>query len=119
MEDRVKKAFNMSNFGQVINVQKKNIDLYLENSLIASYENNVFKITEELIGFLHALDCREITICVIKDIYSSPVEVSIKDFLKHVIEIYQKAMQKYKEGHEKLQKAREIRKVIEWEQEDS
>ena len=114
MDDRLQKALAFANYRLTLQTQRKNIDARVESMLLLNYNNHIFKVTQELIGYVSA----QVTVNPKQVLYiedsignTSAVEKS-KDFLKSLLQTYNKALElKYKE-QQKLKKARPTKTVV-------
>lgn len=110
MDERLKKALDFSNYQKTLELKKETLKLKCNQALTVNYENNIFKITKELINFVFAFV--EDEYIIIENSSDVPVKVSPKKFYEFISETYKSAYKSYFEEYEKLKKARNITKVI-------
>jgi hypothetical protein len=115
MEKRLEQALDYSNFRLVLATRQENLKVLLKNRLIISYNGGFFDVNINLISFLNALiDAGEMEFVFI-DKNDVPILVDdLPKFLSECLERYKDAIYKYHSGYEKLQQARDIRKVLDW-----
>lgn len=115
MEKRLEQALDYSNFRLVLATRQENLKVLLKNRLILTYEGGFFDVNSDLISFLYSLVSIDKTEFVFIDKNDVPILVKdIGDFFSKCIEKYEDAIYKYYNAYEKLQEAREIRKVLDW-----
>lgn len=115
MEKRLEQALDYSNFRLVLATRQVNLKVLLKNRLILSYAGGFFDVDINLISFLYSLISMEKTEFVFIDKNDVPILVKdLSEFLNECVEKYEDAIYKYYVAYEKLQEAREIRKVLEW-----
>lgn len=114
MDDRLKEALAFANYRLTLQTQRKNIDARVESMLLLNYNNYVFKVTQELIGYVSA----QVSLTPKKVLYiadsignTSSIDKS-KEFLKKLLETYDKAMQLKWDEQQKLKKARATKTVV-------
>ncbi len=117
MDNRLEQALNFSNFRLILATRQKNLKILLNNKLKISYKGGLFKIDKELITFLTILILRKIKSYILLDINDIPIKImDLEDFLNKVTKIYEKAINQYYQSYQKLEEARDMRKVIDWDE---
>jgi len=118
MDKRLEQALNFSNFRLILATRQQSLKILLNNKLKLSYENGLFKIDQKLITYLSVLLISGIEDCILLDINDVPIKITnLKDFLDKVLQTYDKAMNQYYQSYQKLEEARDMRKVIDWDEE--
>lgn len=117
MDKRLEQALNFSNFRLILATRQKSLKVLLNNKLKLSYEEGLFKIDQKLITYLSVLLVSGIEDCILLDINDVPIKINnLKDFLDKVLQTYDKAINQYYQSYQKLEEARSIRKVIDWDE---
>lgn len=122
MDTRLEKALQFSHFRMILATRQENLKLLMNNKSMISYEGGLFKIDKELISFVEALISTKIKEFIFIDTNDIPIKITnLIDFKEALILQYGNALEKYYQNYQKLSEARNIRKVIDWneEQEDS
>ena len=118
MDKRLEKALDYSNFRMILSTRQKNLKVLMNNRLNLSYQGGLFKVDKELISFAHLLQGEGYDKFVFIDSNDIPILVEdLEDFGKKAVRLYGKALLQYYESYTKLNEAREIRKVIDWDEE--
>ena len=87
-----------------------------ENMLQVQYGNSLFKADQTLINFVKTMKDEGYTPFVVSDVHDNPVQIEDNEmFLEKLISAYASAMNEYIISHEKLKKARNIKRLVEWE----
>lgn len=114
MDNRLTDALAFANYRLTLQTHRKNIDARVEAMLLLNYNNSIFKVTQELIGYVSSqVNINPKSVLYIEDSIgnTSAIEKS-KDFLKNLLETYNKALElKYNE-QQKLKKARATKTVV-------
>jgi len=121
MDKRLEKALEFSNFRMILAARQENLKLLMNNKLMLSYGGGMFKIDKELLSFVLILMVGDSKKAILIDANDIPIKIDdLEDFIKQAGDKYEKAIQQYYKSYQKLSEAREIRKVIDWdEKEDS
>jgi len=118
MDKRLKEALDFSNFRMILSTRQKNLKVLMDNKLLLSYKNNIFRIDKELISFVHLLVAGGDERFVFIDINDIPILITdLPEFGKKALKRYKSVLESYYESYQKLSEAREIRKVIDWDEE--
>lgn len=119
MDKRLEEALEFSNFRLILATRQKNLKTLLDNKLLLSYNNDLFRIDMNLICYINSLIIDNVDECIILSTNDIPIKIKdLKDFKIKINEKYQKSLKQYYNQYKKLQDAREIRKVIDWDEEN-
>ena len=117
MDKRLEQALNFSNFRLILATRQQSLKVLLNNKLKLSYNGGLFKIDKELIMFISSIGNEKGKDCILLDINDVPIKiVDLTDFFNKIKIIYHKAMNQYYQSYQKLEEARAIRKVIDWDE---
>jgi hypothetical protein len=115
MDERLSKALEFSNYALTINNQKRNIRNRVAQLQIVHYLGGVFLANHETIAFIKTLMDLEHKSSIIIDSKQNPVNVkSLKELLDKLLNAYTSATTEFDIENEKLKKARNIKKVMDW-----
>jgi len=115
MDERLSKALEFSNYALTINNQKRNIKNRVAQLQIVHYLGGVFLANHETIAFIKTLMDLEHKSSIIIDSKQNPVNVkSLKELLDKLLNAYTSATTEFDIENEKLKKARNIKKVMDW-----
>lgn len=115
MDDRLEKALEFSNYRKTIALQQKNLKLRIDTLLNISYNNGVFKSTNELMSFVFMLTQTSEKSAIVRDISDNPIMIDdLADFLSELKSAYHSAMNEHMIGITKLKKARSIKTIMDW-----
>jgi hypothetical protein len=115
MDERLSKALEFSNYALTINNQKRNIRNRVAQLQIVHYLGGVFLADHETIAFIKTLMDLEHKSSIIIDSKQNPVNVkSLKELLDKLLNAYTSATTEFDIENEKLKKARNIKKVMDW-----
>ena len=116
MDDRLERALDFSNFRLTLHNQKQSAKQRAENMLQVQYSNSLFKADQTLINFVKTMKDEGYTPFVVNDVHNNPVQIEDSElFFEKLISAYASAMNEYIISHEKLKKARNIKRLVEWE----
>ena len=119
MDKRLEKALEFSNFRMILSTRQENLKVLMNNRLILSYEGGLFKVDRNLLGFLGVLTISGIKEFIFIDSNDIPVLIkNVQDFCDQCLNKYNDVLRQYYNSYQKLSEAREIRKVIEWNDEE-
>ena len=118
MDKRLEQALDFSNFRMILTTRQENLKTLMNNKLMLSYGGGLFKVNKELMSFVMMLiHCNGSDVILI-DENDIPIKIEdLDDFAKKAGEKYEKALNQYYTSYQKLSEAREIRKVIDWDEE--
>tara|TARA_R110000744_G_scaffold202125_1_gene321136 strand:- start:371 stop:718 length:348 start_codon:yes stop_codon:yes gene_type:complete len=115
MDERLSKALEFSNYALTINNQKRNIRNRVAQLQIVHYLGGVFLADHETIAFIKTLIDLEHKSSIVIDSKQNPVNVkSLKELLDKLLNAYTSATTEFDIENEKLKKARNIKKVMDW-----
>jgi hypothetical protein len=85
---------------RLTNISNLQVALELfENSTIVNYNGGLFVVSQNLIGFVNGL-LTGTESAIVLDAYTQPIEIGdLKEFLKQLIEAYNKGVKKYSERY--------------------
>ncbi len=116
MDDRLERALDFSNFRLTLHNQKQSAKQRAENMLQVQYDNSLFKADQTLITFVQAIKAEGYSSFAVSDVHDNPVRIEDSEtFLEKLISAYASAMNEYIISHEKIKKARNIKRLVEWE----
>ena len=115
MDERLEKALEFSNYRLTIENQKKNLKTRVENLKTFMYERGTFKADQQLISFLQSLLSSKYEQAVVVDSMGTPIMIyNLHEFKMLTLEKYNAAMNEFLIESNKLAKARNIKKVMDW-----
>jgi|TARA_B110000908_G_scaffold156592_1_gene195913 hypothetical protein len=115
MDERLSKALEFSNYALTINNQKRNIRNRVAQLQIVHYLGGVFLANHETIAFIKTLIDLEHKSSIVIDSKQNPISVkSLKELLDKLLNAYTSATTEFDIENEKLKKARNIKKVMDW-----
>ena len=118
MDKRLEKALEVSNFRRILSTRQTNLKQLMNNKLKISYGGGLFKIDKELIGFINTLILAGEEAFVLIDMNDTPILIeNLEEFAFEVGKKYVAVLNQYYTHYQKLSEAREIRKVIDWDEE--
>ena len=118
MDKRLEQALDYSNFRMILSTRQKNLKVLIDNKLLMSYKNSLFRVDKGLISFVSTLICGGANEFVFVDTNDIPILIKdLQEFGKKAYERYKSVLNQYYESYQKLSEAREIRKVINWDEE--
>ena len=118
MDKRLEKALDVSNFRMILSARQENLKVLMNNKLMMIYNGGRFKVSIELISFVHTLVTGGTKGFVFIDSNDIPILVEdLQEFGIAAYERYKSAANQYYKSYQKLSEAREIRKVIDWDEE--
>lgn len=120
MDKRLEQALDFSNFRNILLTRQKNLKVLMGNKLTLVYAEGVFKVDKDLISFIEILTKNEVKEFIFIDSNDIPILIEdIEDFKEKVFSKYESALYQYYKSYQKLAEARDIRKVIDWDEEDN
>ena len=115
MDERLSKALEFSNYALTINNQKRNIKNRVAQLQIVHYLGGVFLANHETIAFIKTLIDLEHKSSIVIDSKQNPISVkSLKELLDKLLNAYTSSTTEFDIENEKLKKARNIKKVMDW-----
>jgi len=118
MDKRLEQALDFSNFRMILTTRQENLKMLMNNKLTLSYGGGLFKVDKELLSFVGVLIINGHKETVIIDRNDIPIKIEdLEDFANKASAQYGKSIEQYYNSYQKLSEAREIRKVIDWDEE--
>lgn len=118
MDKRLEKALDFSKFRMILSTRQENLKLLMKNKLVLPYEGGLFKIDKELISFVGVLLTAGETNFIFIDKNDIPIAITdLQDFYQEIIKKYRNVLRQYHRSYQTLSEAREIKKVINWNEE--
>lgn len=115
MDDRLERALEFANYRATVENQKANIYRRFQTMSIMHYANGQFLSDQTTISFVSTLIDQGMTRSIIIDCKNRPVHVdNLNEFLDDLIENYKRAANEYSNEMQKLNKARSIKKALNW-----
>jgi len=123
MDERLQKALEFSNYTLTLNNQKKNIKNRVAQLQTVHYKDGVFKADPTTIAFVDAMirmneadpSKGKLSETIIVDTNENPIMISnLSDFMEKLMTAYNSAMLEYDTEYQKLKKARNIKKLMDW-----
>ena len=119
MDKRLEKALDFSNFRMILSTRQANLKTLLNNKLMLNYGGGLFKVTEELLAFVALILMGGTKEAILIDENDIPIKIEkLVEFAKEAANKRDKAVEQYYNSYQKLSEAREIRKVIDWDEEN-
>lgn len=115
MDERLEKALEFGNYRTTLANQKRNVISRMQNLQKVHYNGGSFNASPQTIAFVQALISVEKKSSVILDVKENPIEIEdLQDFLDTLIGAYTEGVNEYKVQMDKLKKARNIKKIMDW-----
>tara|TARA_A200000159_G_scaffold164527_1_gene194549 strand:+ start:1136 stop:1483 length:348 start_codon:yes stop_codon:yes gene_type:complete len=115
MDERLEKALEFSNYALTINNQKRNIRNRVAQLQIVHYLGGVFIANHETIAFIKTLLDMEKKTAIVIDSRENPITVkSLKELMDKLVDAYTSATTEFDIENERLKKARNIKKIMDW-----
>lgn len=115
MDERLEKALDFSNYALTINNQKRNIRNRVAQLQIVHHLGGVFIANHETIAFVKTLIDLKHKSSVIIDSKNNPITVKkLSELLEKLVDAYTSATTEFDIENEKLKKARNIKKIMDW-----
>jgi len=119
MDKRLEQALDFSNFRMILTTRQENLKVLMNNKLMLTYGGGLFKVNKELISFVSTLIAGGASEFIFVDTNDIPILITdLQEFGKKTYDVYKSVLNQYYESYQKLSEAREIRKVIDWDEED-
>ena len=117
MDKRLEQALDFSNFRMILTTRQENLKTLMNNKLMLSYGGGLFKVDKELLSFIFMLMFSKSDEAIIIDENDIPIKIeNLEEFAEKAAAQYDKALEQYYNSYQKLSEAREIRKVIDWDE---
>jgi len=115
MDERLERALEFANYRITLSNQKRNIRTRMQILQTLHYSKGSFLADPITIGFVSALLSVGKTKGVIVDTKDNPIMIEdLDDFRANLIEKYSEASNEYKIQIDKVNKSRNIKKLMDW-----
>jgi|TARA_R110002153_G_scaffold139423_1_gene290026 hypothetical protein len=115
MDERLEKALEFANYRTTLGNQKRQIRSRMQVLQTVHYDKGTFSADASTIGFVNALMQNKKTSSVILDTKDNPILIEdLQQFSDTLIEAYQAATNEYKTQMEKVNRARSVKKLMDW-----
>jgi hypothetical protein len=115
MDERLEKALDFANYRQTLANQKRNIRSRMQMLQMVHYNNGSFLADAVTIGLVNGLLTANKKSAILLDTKETPVKIEdLTDFLNLLIEKYTEATNEYLTLLDKVNKARNIKKLMDW-----
>jgi hypothetical protein len=115
MDERLERALEFGNYRRTLSNQKKNVISRMKILQTVHHNNGVFLANETTIAFINALIQIGKTTAVLVDTKENPVEIeNLQDFLELLVGHYVESTNEYKVQIDKLKRAKNIKKIMDW-----
>lgn len=112
MDKRLDDALAFANYRLTLQIQRQNIEARVAAGLLLSYQNAIFKVTQELISFVGLKTMRNEKILV-EDNSGNVISISDNaEFLNQLMATYDSAMELKQQELQKLKSARSTAKIV-------
>lgn len=119
MDKRLEKALEFSNFRMILSTRQENLKTLMNNKLMLNYKGGLFKIDKELLTFLDILIESKEKEFIFIDSNDIPIKITnLEEFARLASNQYVTTLNQYYKNYQKLNEAREIRKVLDWDEEE-
>ena len=119
MDERLEKALEFSNFRLILATRQENLKMLMDNKMMLSYGGGLFKVDIELLMFIDMLVQADEEKFVFIDSNDIPIMIEdLNDFGFEATKKYTSALNQYYTSYQKLNEAREIRKVLDWDEKE-
>lgn len=118
MDERLDNALKFANYRTTLQQERESLQLKLNEQLIYGFNGGVFHITPELISFTNVL-LRKTSTAVLLDHNDLPIEIEdLEEFVDEILSRYVEATNEYYEAYNKIKKARSVKHVLGWNDEN-
>jgi len=115
MDERLERALEFAKYRTTIENQRANLKRRFKAMCTVHHSNGVFTADQTTIAFVAALISNNTKNAVVVDKKDNPIEVKdLKEFQALLIDTYMQATNEYASEHQKLAKARNIKKAMNW-----
>lgn len=109
MDNRLETALKLSNYNVSLQAQKENLRLRVARLLLYSIGGGTFKISQELIGYVHSCIERDEEDTILLDQNNIPILITdLKEFEKNITERHREALLEYYQEYTKFKRARNV-----------
>ena len=114
MDERIEKAFSVANYMSTLAGQKRIILEEYNQQLVHYVDGATFKVTRELIVFVHTLIELGNMDSVVLDDNNFPVLIdNLQEFLKEISNVYNEAIREYADKYNDIRVKRKISDIVE------
>lgn len=115
MDERLEKALEFANYRTTLSNQKRNIRSRMHVLQSVQYKSGSFVADEKTISFVDALIRSDKNNAIIIDTKENPIEIEdMQEFKDKLISAYIEASNEYKIQMDKIKRARNIKKIMDW-----
>ena len=115
MDERLEKALEFANYRTTLSNQKRNIRTRMQVLQTVHHNAGSFVADERTISFVDALLNSKRKEAVIVDTKENPIEIEdLSEFKEKLLSAYTEASNEYKIQMDKIKKARDIKKIMDW-----
>jgi hypothetical protein len=115
MDERLEKALDFANYRATLANQKRNIISRMKVLQKIHYNNGSFEADKETISFVKCLVDLGKTSAILLDTKDNAIEIeNLNDLLETLVSAYIDSMTEYKIQIDKVNKARNIKKIMDW-----
>jgi len=115
MDERLEKALEFANYRSTLSNQKRNIRSRMQVLQSVHFNGGSFIANEVTISFVSSIINAGKSSAIIVDTKDNPIEIEdLQEFQNILIDAYQQATNEYKIQMDKIKKARNIKKIMDW-----
>lgn len=115
MDERLEKALEFGNYRTTLSNQKRNIRTRMQVLQTVHHNGGSFLADERTISFVGTLINANKESAIIVDTKDNPIEIeNLAEFLETLISAYNEASNEYKVQMDKIKRARNIKKIMDW-----
>jgi|TARA_B110000503_G_scaffold127762_1_gene197881 hypothetical protein len=115
MDERLERALEFGNYRTTVSNQKRNVIARMQTLQLVHHNNGSFTANPQTISFIQALVSVGKGSSVVLDTKENPIEIAdLKEFLELLVGAYSEGVNEYKVQMDKIQKARNIKKIMDW-----
>jgi hypothetical protein len=115
MDERLEKALDFANYRQTLANQKRNIRSRMQMLQMVHYNNGSFVADTNTIGFINGLMAANKKSAIVLDTKENPIKIdNLHEFFELIIEKYTESTNEYLTLLDKVNKARNIKKLMDW-----
>jgi hypothetical protein len=115
MDERLEKALDFANYRQTLANQKRNIRSRMQMLQMVHYNNGSFIADTNTIGFINGLLAANKKSAIVLDTKENPIKIdNLQEFFELIIEKYTESTNEYLTLLDKVNKARNIKKLMDW-----
>jgi len=115
MDERLEKALDFANYRMTLGNQKRNVKTRMQILQTVHYKSGTFIADAPTIAFINALMQHGKKSAIIVDNNETPIDIEdLNDFQDTLIGAYTEATNEYKIQIDKINRARNIKKLMDW-----